>query len=121
ILFLYGTERALRWARHKGAPTEAHAVAFLLIAVPGLNLLLLPVRAALARAEEREAGTLELSVRAGLDAYVRDQVSLVRANVSDPVPGLLARLLSGHPAPMERIERAMRLKAARSPGVEEAW
>lgn len=121
ILFLFGTERALRFARKKGAPTDAHAVAFLLIAVTGLNLVVMPVRAALGRAEEREADTLELSVRADLDAYVRDQVALVRANVMDPVPGSLARLLSGHPTPMERIERAVRLKAARSPQVGEAW
>lgn len=121
ILFLYGTERALRFAKTKGAPTEAHALAFLLVAVTCVNLVVLPVRAALGRAEEREADALELSVRTDLDAYVRDQVSLVRANVQNPAPGSLARLLSDHPTAMERIERAVRLKAARSPGVGEAW
>lgn len=114
VFFLLFVEHVLRFARRTGSPTDAHAIAFLLVAVTGLNLVLLPVRAAFGRAEEREADALELSVRDDLDGYIRDQVSLARANALDPVPGTLARLLSDHPGVMERIERAIVRKRTRA-------
>lgn len=115
LVFLFFTDRVFHFARKRGAPTDAHAFAFLLVAVTMLKIASLPVRAALGREEEREADALELSVRQDLDAYIANHVSIVRANALDPAPGPLTRLLSDHPSPMERIRRAYEMRLAREP------
>lgn len=114
FVFLCLLEHVLEWARRAGARTNGHAFSALLAALTVLNLAVMPLRAALGRQEEREADLLELSVRDDLDAYVASQVALVRANVLVPNPRLISRLLSSHPTPMERIERAVELGRVRA-------
>lgn len=108
VVFLYFVERTLRFALKRGAGCDARAVAFLLVAVTGLNLLLSPIRASFSRDEEREADRLELSVRRDHAAYIESQVALVRANASHPHPPFFVRIFGSHPTPAERIAEAIR-------------
>ena len=59
------------------------------------------------RAEEREADALELVSRHDYDAYIDEQVMLVRSNAMEPSPPTAIRLLMDHPTAAERISRAL--------------
>jgi STE24 endopeptidase len=107
VALLWLVERALAFALDRGAASEAHAMPFALACMAVLWLALVPVRAAFGRAEEREADRVELEARRDYDAYVEAQVKLVRANAMDPAPNRFERLLASHPAPDERIARAL--------------
>lgn len=114
VLFLWLVERALRWAIARGARSEGQSVPFVLLGAMVLGLVVSPVRAAFGRAEERAADDVELRVRRDLDAYIADQVRHTRARAADPAPGFVARMLSTHPGPSERIARALWYKRERS-------
>ena len=109
--FLWLVERLVRFALAHGARSPAQALPLVIAAVTVLSLVAMPLRAALGRAEEREADELELQTRKNLDAYVHEQVELARANALEPDPTGFDRLVATHPSPVERIARALWYKA----------
>jgi STE24 endopeptidase len=75
--------------------------------VTGVELLTLPVLAAISRRWERAADRCSLELTGDRDAFVRAHVSLARKNLSDLDPPRLAYLmLFTHPTPPERIAHA---------------
>lgn len=107
LAFLWLVERACRVAQRRGALGTAQCLPF----VRAISLVLLvvatPIRSVFARDEEREADAVELSHRRDYDAYVSEQVALVRANALDPSPPASVNVLLDHPSPAERIGRAL--------------
>lgn len=107
FLFLWLVDRALTFARRQGARSDGHAFPFVLASATAAMLLVLPIRAAFARAEEREADRVELAARTDYDAYIAEQVRLVRANASQPRPSAFDAWLSDHPCAADRIGLAL--------------
>lgn len=107
VAFLWFVERVVRAALARGAAATAQALPLVLAATSLVTLALTPARAAFGRAEEREADALELSVRRDYDAYIEEQVALVRANAARPELPWLAALLSDHPSAADRIRTAL--------------
>jgi Zn-dependent protease with chaperone function len=86
------------------APSDFPRAALL---VTGLELVSLPLLAALSRRWERAADRCSLELTNDRDAFVRAHVSLARKNLSDLDPPRLAYLmLFTHPTPPERIALA---------------
>jgi len=109
--FLGLVELLVRFARRRGALSDAQSIPFVLAAATAAWLLLLPVRNARARGEEREADRLELSVRRDYDAYVAEQVAIVRSAALAPDPPPIRQFWTAdHPSPVERIGRALWFK-----------
>ncbi len=107
IAFLWLTERTLRWGHARGAAHPAQALPLVKVLLTSVMVVLLPARMAFSRAEENEADGVELSIRRDYDAYVDEQVRLVRSNALDPDPPAFVRALMSHPSPAERISRAL--------------
>ncbi|HEY8029824.1 MAG TPA: M48 family metallopeptidase [Gaiellaceae bacterium] len=75
----------------------------------GVELLALPILAAISRRWERAADRCSLELTGDREAFVRAHVSLARKNLSDLDPPRLAYLmLFTHPTPTERLALARR-------------
>ena len=111
FLFLGVLEWCLRFAARRGTPETARGIPFAMWMVGMIMLVLLPWRAARGRAEEREADEVEFSARHDYDAYIAEQVRIVRANAFHPDPPAFWKLLEDHPTPAERIDRALWYKS----------
>ncbi len=116
VLLLWLVECAFRFTIARGARHEAQALPFVIASLALVFLAVLPLRTAFIRSEEREADAVELSLRRDYDAYIQEQVRLVRSNALDPLPSPFARLLGDHPCAAERIGRALEYKARATRG-----
>lgn len=101
-------ELVVRRGRSLGCGSDAQALPLVLVAITLATTLVLPVRAAFGRAEEREADALELDTRRDYDAYIAEQVRLAAAAALEPDPPAPWRWLSDHPSPIERVAEAIR-------------
>ena len=113
-------ELTLRVAARRGAPHEAHGLVLVMLVVTLLKPALSPIRDAFNRDEEREADTLELSIRHDYDAYIDEQVRFVRSFAADPQPSVFVRMMMSHPTSAERISRALWYKQHASGPVQQA-
>jgi STE24 endopeptidase len=96
------------------SPRELPVVLLLLL---GLQLLGLPLGAALSRRWERAADRSSLELTQDLDAFVRAHVELAQRNLSDLAPSrLVYLLLFSHPTAPERLAFARAWAAARGAG-----
>jgi STE24 endopeptidase len=97
-----------------GGATDPPVVPFVLLLAAILELLGMPLGAALSRRWEREADRFSLELTRDLDSFETTHRSLATANLSDlDPPRPIYLLFFSHPTPVERIESARRL-AARS-------
>ena len=92
---------ALRAALGAPAPRD---LPLALLLFTGLELVALPIVAAVSRRWERVADRWSLELTHDLDAFERAHIGLARDNLSDLVPPRLAYLfLFTHPTPLERL------------------
>jgi Zn-dependent protease with chaperone function len=97
-----------------GGATDPPVVPFVLLLAAILEILGMPLGAALSRRWEREADRFSLELTRDLDSFETIHRSLATANLSDlDPPRPIYLLFFSHPTPVERIESARRL-AARS-------
>jgi STE24 endopeptidase len=108
---------AILWAvlgTRAASPRELPVVLLLLL---GLQLLGLPLGAALSRRWERAADRGSLELTQDVDAFVRAHVELARRNLSDLAPPRpVYLLLFSHPTAPERLAFARAWAAARGVG-----
>jgi STE24 endopeptidase len=97
-----------------GGATDPPVVPFVLLLAAILEVLGMPLGAALSRRWEREADSFSLELTRDLDSFETTHRSLATANLSDlDPPKPIYLLFFSHSTPVERIESARRL-AARS-------
>jgi Zn-dependent protease with chaperone function len=97
-----------------GGATGPRVVPFVLLLAAILEILGMPLGAALSRRWEREADSFSLELTRDLDSFATTHRALATANLSDlDPPRAIYLLFFSHPTPVERIESARRL-AARS-------
>jgi len=110
-LGMFAVLRLVDWllnvARRRGAPSDAVAVPFVIVALAVLQLLASPVSAHLNRDEEREADALELSARTDLPAYAEEVAARAKADLQSPEPHWFDALFDSHPSTAERIRTAL--------------
>jgi STE24 endopeptidase len=89
------------------APSNPRVVPVVLFVGAVLELLALPLGAALSRRWEREADRFSIELTGDRDAYREAHLDLARANLSDlDPPRLLYVLTFSHPTPPERLAAA---------------
>lgn len=97
-----------------GGAGDPRVVPFVLLLAAIVEILGMPLGAALSRRWEREADRFSLELTHDLDSFENTHRALATANLSDldpPRPIYLA--FCSHPTPLERIESARRLAGTR--------
>jgi STE24 endopeptidase len=104
---------AVRWVPGTPAADDPGVVPFLLLVAALLELLALPLGAAVSRRWEREADRASLELTHDPEAFEAAHRALATANLADLDPPRAAYLLLfSHPTPPERIEAARRWAGA---------
>jgi STE24 endopeptidase len=119
VLLLWALLRSPELRAQIGAPGGAgdpRVVPFVLLLAAILEVVGMPIGAALSRRWEREADRYSLELTDDLAAFEATHRSLATSNLADldpPRPVYLA--FFSHPTPVERIEAARRLISRRAP------
>ncbi len=112
VLLLWGLLRRPELRTLIGAPggaADPHVVPFVLLLAAAVQILGMPIGAALSRRWEREADRFSLELTDDLATFEATHRSLALANLSDLAPPQAIYLaFFSHPTPVERIDAARR-------------
>lgn len=93
-------------------PADPVSLPFLLLSLLVLNLVTIPIQAAISRAFEREADIESLRLTDNPEAFIISEVKLARANFADiEPPKAIVWLMYTHPPVLERIAMAEAFRA----------
>lgn len=119
LVALWLLARLLRAAADSGRfgfvhPADPVSLPFLLLLVLALNILTMPIQAAISRAFERQADYESLRLTDNPEAFIAAEVTLARANLADvEPPRAIVWLLYTHPPVLERIAMAETYRTGR--------
>lgn len=108
---LWALSRLLRWMGRTGrfgfrSDRDVASLPAVFLAFGLATLVAAPISAAYSRRLERRADDYALQLLSQPEAFRSMMIKLIKLNLGDVHPPLFARIFSGHPLAMERVERA---------------